>query len=436
MNGLFLGGVLWYNGSTMDKYNYNYNYHYNGGSGSNSPGPGPGGKKPQGSDPLESLTWIIDVLLIFVYFPVGLGLTIAHSLGFDVLGKILRGMRGNSYRKTGESRARYTTPTAGESRARYTTPTAEPAAQRQSASQSQPARRQGVRRADTGAKTMSVFGWILIAFGLLSLLSIAGSTSLWNLLTAVAVTLGGGTLLYAGGAGRKKEAKFKSLLNVTGTNGLVKMQHVSRTLGIDMTQTDRLLSEMIDRGYYGPRAYLDRERKLLVIDPEEMRDVFKAEDEAKKTKAETKAKADQTEYERIIAEIRQADMDIADEEMSEKIRKMQSITAAIFREVEAHPEKKSQIRRFMDYYLPTTLKLLNSYARIEAQGVSGENMAKAKADIERIADTLVEGYEKQLDTLYQAEAVDIAGDVSVIENMMRRDGLTGGSDFGVPLGGH
>ena len=130
--------------------------------------------------------------------------------------------------------------------------------------------------------------------------------------------------------------------------------------------------------------------------------------------------------------------------MSEKIRRMQTVTAAIFREVEAHPEKKPQIQRFMNYYLPTTLKLLNSYARIEAQGVSGENMAKAKADIERIADTLVEGYEKQLDTLYRAEAVDIAGDVNVIENMMRRDGLTGRGDFrpfeqtggGQEAGGH
>ena len=95
------------------------------------------------------------------------------------------------------------------------------------------------------------------------------------------------------------------------------------------------------------------------------------------------------------------------------------------------------IDRFMNYYLPTTLKLLESYARIEAQGVSGENMAKAKADIEGIADTLVAGYEKQLDKLYRAEAMDIAGDVGVIENMLKRDGLSGQSDFGqTAAGGH
>ena len=65
----------------------------------------------------------------------------------------------------------------------------------------------------------------------------------------------------------------------------------------------------------------------------------------------------------------------------------------------------------------------------EEQGVSGENMARSKEEIENIADTLVQGYARQLDRLYRAEAVDIAGDVSVIENMMRRDGLTGSKDF-------
>ena len=157
--------------------------------------------------------------------------------------------------------------------------------------------------------------------------------------------------------------------------------------------------------------------------------MYRAEDEAKAARQRTETQAARTEYEKIIEQIRQADVAIEDEAMSEKIRTMQELTAAIFQEVEAHPEKKPQIQRFMNYYLPTTLKLLDAYARIEAQGVSGENMAKSKAEIERIADTLVEGYKKQLDTLYQSEVVDITGDVSVIENMMRRDGLTGQNDF-------
>jgi 5-bromo-4-chloroindolyl phosphate hydrolysis protein. len=374
---------------------------------------------------------------------VGLALTIAHAMGTDVLGGVGRARRdrhGDRAARRSEReqwRSQRSSWTAqGVDREQTPPEQGRTQAAQEPDSQAGPTAMSKVHRADAGAKSLTVFGWILIAFGIMDLISKGLSGNLWNLLTFAAVTLGGGAMLFSAAAGRKKEARFKRCLNVTGTSGLVDMNHVSETMGIDLGQTDKLLSEMIDRGYYGSKVYLDHQRKLLVIDPQDMRDVYRAEDEAKKTKAESEAKAGETEYDRIIKEIRQADIDIEDEAMSEKIRRMQTITASIFEEVKEHPEKKPQIQRFMDYYLPTTLKLLSSYARIEAQGVSGDNMAKAKADIERIADTLVQGYEKQLDTLYQSEAVDIAGDVSVIENMMRRDGLAGGNDFGKAMGGH
>jgi len=259
--------------------------------------------------------------------------------------------------------------------------------------------------------------------------TVLGGATAWEILTTIAVALGGGLLVFSGRQGKKKEAAFRRCLTVSGDKGIVRLKPLAKTLGMTEEELEKQLTEMIDRGYYGERAYIDHARELLVIEPEFMRDVYRVEDEAKAKQAEEARMAAATEYERYVERIRQADIDIDDEVMSEKIRQMQNITQAIFSEVELHPEKKPQIERFMNYYLPTTLKLLDSYARIEEQGVSGENTAKAKADIERIADTLVEGYRKQLDTLYQAEAVDIAGDVSVIESMMRRDGLTGQDDF-------
>lgn len=282
--------------------------------------------------------------------------------------------------------------------------------------------------ANAGGKLFTVLGWLLIAFAVFMLLSRVGAgMSLWALTTFICVALGGGAMLLKSALGRKKAKQFARCITVSGTEGVVSLSRLAETLGMKPEALEKQLEEMIDRGYYGEKSYIDHARSLLVIDPAAMRDVYRQEDEAKMSEAEQAAKAQQTEYERIIAEIRQADIDIEDEVMSEKIRRMQAITTAIFNEVEAHPEKRSQITRFMNYYLPTTLKLLKSYARIEAQGVTGENMAKAKADIEGIADTLVEGYEKQLDTLYRAEAMDIAGDVSVIEKMMK--GENGESPF-------
>ena len=82
-----------------------------------------------------------------------------------------------------------------------------------------------------------------------------------------------------------------------------------------------------------------------------------------------------------------------------------------------------QIRRFLDYYLPTTLKLLNAYDRMSGTGVSGENIDTTLAKVEGMMRTIVAAFEKQLDSLYGAEALDISTDITVLENMMAREGL-------------
>lgn len=77
----------------------------------------------------------------------------------------------------------------------------------------------------------------------------------------------------------------------------------------------------------------------------------------------------------------------------------------------------------MNYYLPTTLKLLNTYDRMGAQGVSGGNIGATMERVENIMGTIVTAFEKQLDALFGAEALDISTDITVLENMMAREGL-------------
>ena len=86
----------------------------------------------------------------------------------------------------------------------------------------------------------------------------------------------------------------------------------------------------------------------------------------------------------------------------------------------------------MGYYLPTTLKILRAYAQMEAQGIEGENIKAAKSRIEGMMDKVVDGFEKQLDRLFQDDAMDIATDVEVLERMLDKDGLGG---QGMTLGG-
>ena len=126
-----------------------------------------------------------------------------------------------------------------------------------------------------------------------------------------------------------------------------------------------------------------------------------------------------------LAEMRRLDDAIADEKISADIRELETVSKSIFDQVRTDPGKLPQIRRFMDYYLPTTLKILNAYDRMSAAGVDGENISSTKARVEQMMGTIVTAFRKQLDSLFGAEAMDISADISVLETMMAREGLTG-----------
>lgn len=132
-----------------------------------------------------------------------------------------------------------------------------------------------------------------------------------------------------------------------------------------------------------------------------------------------------------MKEMRRLDDNIKDEVISGQIRKLEELSGKIFEQVKLKPEKLPQIRKFMDYYLPTTLKLLENYASFEEAGVSGENLSQAKAKIEKTMDSIVAGFEHQLDELYRTDAMDIDSDIRVMEAMLRRDTASVADDFGL-----
>ena len=127
---------------------------------------------------------------------------------------------------------------------------------------------------------------------------------------------------------------------------------------------------------------------------------------------------------KAIAEMKRLDDNIADPTISAQIVRLQQLAGKIFAQVEQNPEKLPQIRKFMNYYLPTTLKILNAYDRMGEQGVAGENITSTMHKVEGMMDTIIRAFEKQLDNLFGAEAMDISTDMVVLENMMAREGLT------------
>ena len=163
------------------------------------------------------------------------------------------------------------------------------------------------------------------------------------------------------------------------------------------------------------RGLIWKDNILTVPDP-----VPEPETEEEKALAQLQAERD-----RAISEMRRLNDSIPGQEISAQIDHLEEVTDKIFQEVAKHPEKRPQIRRFLSYYLPTTLKLLNAYDRMDGVGVEGANVDGATGKIEAVMGHIVQAFDKQLDALFGAEALDISTDITVLEQMMAREGLGG-----------
>lgn len=126
---------------------------------------------------------------------------------------------------------------------------------------------------------------------------------------------------------------------------------------------------------------------------------------------------------RALSELRRLDDNIEDEKISAQIVHMEEVTGKIFDVVAGQPAKLPQIRRFLNYYLPTTLKLLGSYQRLSAQNVKGENITSTLFNIAGMMHTVADAFEKQLDSLYAEEAMDISADITVFETLLKQEGF-------------
>lgn len=132
---------------------------------------------------------------------------------------------------------------------------------------------------------------------------------------------------------------------------------------------------------------------------------------------------------RALSELGRLYMSIKDPEIRQKINSVMHITDKMAQDAINDPSDIPQIKKFFSYFLPTTIKLLNSYDRMSSQGITGENLDKSMKNINEMLDSAIEAYKKRLDELFADQALDIETDIDVMNTMLAREGLSGGNDF-------
>ena len=237
----------------------------------------------------------------------------------------------------------------------------------------------------------TVFGGIFLVVGLAGLADIIDLWGYWfdwgEFLTALAQTIGGGAAL---------------------------------AMGLTADRGRTAVERAIDHGYFGADAYIDNRTGTLVVRG--------AAPQPPRPAEPAPAPAPEDQYAALQRQLRQANDAIPDPVMTAKISRLEDVSARIFALAKKDPDKKAQLQKFMDYYLPTALKLLNTYAQLSAQNVQGTNITEAKQSIERSMDLLITAFENQLDKLFASDALDVSTDIAALEGMLNLDGLTGG-DF-------
>ena len=125
----------------------------------------------------------------------------------------------------------------------------------------------------------------------------------------------------------------------------------------------------------------------------------------------------------LLMEIARTNTLISDSRVTEHLSRIELACYRIFEYVAAHPDSAKQLRRMLNYYLPTTLKLVKSYHEVDSQNLTGKNASDIVNGIENAVVGIADAFEKQLDNLYEDRAMDISTEISVLEGILKSEGL-------------
>ena len=250
---------------------------------------------------------------------------------------------------------------------------------------------------------------------------------LWNdLFSNLFMVVGGGGALVLGLFLRRVSRLERQLDKVVGDRDNIPLNELFAAAGIPEKEGRKVLESAIDHGYFGADAYIDNRTGFLVVRGDAPIPAPPAQESAPQPDPDP---AGESQYQRLLRQLHEAGAALADPMLRDKAARLETVSARIFALAEADPGKEDQLRKFVNYYLPTALKLLHTYAQLDGQGVDGENITKTKQSIERSLDLLVTAFENQLDKLFQSDALDVSADIAALEGMLNLDGLSGESDF-------
>ncbi len=296
----------------------------------------------------------------------------------------------------------------------------------------------------SGGMVQKIFGGIMsgtgaMVAGITALAAIfSHSASLGELIMAVvfagALIIGGVALNVQGSQKVNRIKRFQDYLNVLGSRTYVTLEALSEYTGKSVKFITEDLQDMIARKMF-LQGHLDDQRTSLITADETYKDYRRAA-AIQKIKAEQEVVQDESlknltpeardivrRGENYIMKIQQINTELPGEVITLKLQKLESVIRRILEEAKQQPDSVMDLRKLMNYYLPTTWKLLEAYKDIEDEPVKTPQMLETQKNVENTIDTVNDAFENLLDQLFRNTAWDISSDISVLNSMLTQEGL-------------
>lgn len=316
---------------------------------------------------------------------------------------------------------------------------------------------------NTPPGSVSGLVWMVLGFGAMGISCLAAVQGALGILTGVetvtalalpitAATAGGVVGTYGASVTRRVE-RFRRYVDIVKDKLYCSVEDMAGKIGKSKRYVRRDLKRMMRKGMF-LQAHLDKKETCFIASDAMYEQYQLTQKQYEQAQLEEKAQSDnnanskkQIETDTIKTEnadsrvtkvleegreyirvIRKCNDEIPGEEMSEKLDKLELLVTRIFARVEEEPELASDMQKMLNYYLPTTQKLLEAYRDLDKQDVELKNISETKQEIEKTVDTINRACEEFLDELFRDRAWDIQSDITVLNTMLKQDGYIK-SDF-------
>lgn len=237
----------------------------------------------------------------------------------------------------------------------------------------------------------------------------------------------------------RRNKRCRQYLKIIGERNYCKIKELALYTNQSVSYTVKDIKMMIKKRLF-PQGHVDAEQEHLILDHrtyelyldnkanlqkkldgEKQREITREEEPQLSSEIDSVVKKGRD----YISQMKAVSAQIPGEGISNKLKRLELVTTKIFIYVEKNPHKLPEIRKFMDYYLPTTLKLIYAYKEFDGHSFEGSNITTAKEEITDTLDTINLAFENLFDGLFQEAAMDISTDIAVLESMLAQEGLTG-----------